>query len=884
MSITPGSRLGAFEVLGLLGQGGMGKVYRARDTRLKRDVALKVLPDALAADPDRVARFQREAEVLASLTHQNIAAVYGLEDSDGVRALVMELVEGPTLADRIARRAMPIEDALPIAEQLVEALDYAHERGVLHRDLKPANIKLTPEGQVKVLDFGLAKALGAPTPAGESASPDSSPTITSPALTRAGTIFGTAAYMAPEQIRGRTLDRRADIWAFGCVLYEMLTGAQAFHGETVSDTLAAVLKNDPEWTLVPQSVPAPVTQLLRHCLARDPKERLRDIADARFLLRTVVPAPAPVRTRPRWLAIAGAASAAALVAAGWYGTGPVSSSVTGPVRRVTVQLPAVISTSTTGGGSSLAMARDGSAIVLAARGLGQSNQLFVHRLADGSTTVVRAPGATGAGFPVFSRDSRSVAFTADGKIWRTDLDGGDSEVLCSAAGHGNLRGNAWSEEGRVITASNSGLLESAQPAGPCPVVLATEGDREARFLWPQVLPGGRGTLFTVSGVSDDADNASVVVVPAGTRERRVLVRAARAGRLTASGHLLFARGHQIFAAPFDLDRLALTSDPVMVLDGVASGIFSRPLLDVSDLGDLVYVPGQDTGNRLVWATRDGTRSDAGAPHRHYQPEPRLSPDGRHVTVSIGTGDHFLWLFTLDTGTLTPLISGRDTHQAVWSPDGHKVAFPMYGRGIAVKDLESNAEPEVVFEAPVVQTLAPEAWSRDGATLVISRPSAGGALELAALSLRDRSTTTLVSAPVMPAVQISPDGRWLAYVSSASGRLEVFVTDFPAARVKKPVSTDGGSAPVWARSGRELFYVNGTSMMVAAVRPGASIEFDRPVRLFGGIQFATAASPFSVAADGRFLFVEEGEGSPADRSQLTLVLNWFEELRRRVPHR
>ncbi len=882
MSISPGAQLGAFSVLGLLGQGGMGKVYRARDNRLKREVALKVLPDALATDPERVARFQREAEILASLAHQNIAAVYGLEESSGVRALVMELVEGPTLADRIAGGAIPVEDALQIAQQLADALDYAHENGVLHRDLKPANIKVTPDGQVKVLDFGLAKAIGAPSAAGAEASPDHSPTITSPAFTRAGTILGTAAYMAPEQIRGRALDKRADIWAFGCVLYEMLTGARAFDGESVSDTLAEVLKNDPDWTRVPPSVPASLTQLLRHCLVRDPKGRLRDIADARFLLQSVSPAPVPVQARRRWLdVVLGAALATGLVAAGWYATGPQRSSGAGPVRRVTVQLPAVFSTSTTGGGSSLAIAPDGSAIAFAARSAGQSNQLFVHRFSDATTTMVRVP--TAASFPVFSRDSRSVAFTGGGRVWRTLLDGGEAEALCATGALGNLRGTAWTDEGRVVIATNSGLLEASQPGGACPVVLETEGSSEARFLWPQVLPGGRGTLLTVSGVSDDADSASVVVVPAGSTERRVIVRAARAGRLTASGHLLFARGDQIFAAPFDLARLTITADPVVVLDGVASGQFSAPLLGVSDLGDLVFVPGQDISNRLVWVTRDGTRTDAGAPRRHYQPEPRLSPDGRRLAVSIGTGDHFLWLFALATGTLTPLVSGRDTHGAVWSPDGRKVAFPSYGSGIAVKDLEATAEPAVVLEAPGLPSPTPETWSLDGSTIVIDRPSPGGS-ELAALDLATGTTRTLLRSSAAPGAQISPDGHWLAYTSSESGRLEVYVTDFPSAQVKKPVSTDGGSAPVWARSGRELFYVSGTSMMAAAVNPGPSIEFGRPVRLFGGIQFATAATPFSVAPDGRFLLVEEAEGTETDRSQLTLVLNWFEELRRLVPHR
>jgi Tol biopolymer transport system component len=405
-----------------------------------------------------------------------------------------------------------------------------------------------------------------------------------------------------------------------------------------------------------------------------------------------------------------------------------------------------------------------------------------------------------------------------------------------------------------------------------------DGEREARFLWPQVLPGGRGTLLTVSAVSDDADSASIVVIPAGTTERRVIVRGARAGRVTASGHLLFARGHQIFAAPFDVDRLVMRADPVVVLDGVASGQFGGPLLDVSDRGDLVYVSGKDAGNRLVWVNRNGERSDAAAPRRSYVPPPRLSPDGRRVAVSVGTADHFLSLYSLDTGTLTPL-TGHDTHGVAWSPDSRMVAFQM--PGVAIKNVETTREPEVVLEGPG----SPSTWSPDGTTIVGNRPSGAGGNELFALRIADRTTQTLLRArrPFVDA-QFSPDGRWLAYASNESGRAEVYVTDFPAARFRKPVSTNGGSAPVWARNGRELFYISGAAMMAAAVRPGVEIGFERPVRLFDGIESVGNVNTYSVAPDGRFLFVAGGETDRPDRSQLTLVLNWHEELKRLVPAR
>ena len=559
MSISPGAQIGAFAVLGPLGEGGMGKVYRARDPRLKRDVALKVLPAVFAADPERVARFQREAEILATLTHQHIAAIYGLEDRDGVRALVMELVEGPTLADRIARGPIPLDEAIPIARQIVDALDYAHEHGVLHRDLKPANIKVTPDDDVKVLDFGLAKAMDSGVGNRESGVEGAlihSPTITSPAFTQAGTILGTAAYMAPEQVRGKLLDKRADIWAFGCVLYEMLTGSRAFHGETTSDTLAAVLKDDPDWSRLPASTPSAVRLLLQRCLAREPRARLRDIADARLLLDTTMTTAVPtlVTARGRSWFVAGIAGlvAAAVAAGAWYAWRAETAPAMAHVRRVTVQLPVPLSTSTTGGGSTLSIARDGSAIAFTGRGGTGANQVYVHRFADATNRTLRNPTAvsTGSSFPVFSADGRLVLFSSGGRLWQSETDGGEPQLLCSA--QGNLRGNAWRGEREGLVATNAGLLRVAQPGRECEMVLGVEAERgEARFLWPQVLPGGRGILLTVSGTSDDADSASVVVIPAGVNDRKVIVRGARAGRLTASGHLLFARADQVFAAPFD---------------------------------------------------------------------------------------------------------------------------------------------------------------------------------------------------------------------------------------------------------------------------------------------------------------------------------------------
>jgi len=885
VELSPGAQLGAYRVLGLLGQGGMGRVYRGRDDRLKRDVALKVLPAEFSADPERVARFQREAEILAALSHPNIAALFGLEEHGGAPALVMELVEGDTLASRISAKPMALEDAIPLARQIVEALDYAHEKNVLHRDLKPANIRITTDGTVKLLDFGLARALDPLEPVGAGPAPADSPTITGPAFTMPGTILGTAAYMSPEQVRGRPLDRRADIWAFGCVLYEMLTGRRAFDGDTVPDTLAAVLKGHADWTRLPAAVPSTLRALLRHCLAPDLKARLRHIADARLLLAdgTGDGASTPAPRVSRWATAAFVVGTLGLAAAAWStlrapAQAPASASQT---RRVVIQLPVPPSRGTTGGGSTLSFSHDGGSIAFVSR-LSGFNQVHVHSLTDQRTTAVKPPPNGATGQPVLSPDGRHVASIAADAIWRTAVAGGEAEMLCSAkeiAGFQGFRGGAWSEDGRIVYASLSGLLEVGQPGGPCKVVVPLDAEHEARFLWPQVLPGNRGFILTVSGVSDDPDSAFIAVVRPGESTRTVLVKGARAGQVTPSGHLVFARGTQLLAAPFDLDGLRLSADPVVVLNDISAGLFGGPMMALSETGDLVYAPGGSQGRRLVWVTRDGLRTDAGAPSRPYQTELNLSPDGRRVALPIGIGDHFAWLFTFDTGTLTPLFTRSDSHTYAWSPDSRRIALPWYDRGLAVVDPEASGEPEVVTERLAGLTLS--AWSPDGGTVLYSRASPTGGFELVALTLRDRSTRTLVhSMQNRLQANFSPDGRWLAYESDVAGRLEVFVSDYPALRSKVPVSIDGGAAPVWSSDGRELFYLRGATMMAAPRRLGASIAFGRPVALFDGVE-TTGLQAYSVAPDGRFLLVEDAEAASSSRSQLTLVLNWFDELRQRV---
>ena len=708
----------------------MGTVYRARDNRLKREVALKVLPDALAADPERVARFQREAEILASLTHHNIAAIYGLEDSGGVRALVMELVQGPTLADRIARGAIPIEDALPIAEQLAEALDYAHERGVLHRDLKPANIKVTPEGQLKVLDFGLAKALGAPAEPGAGSRLPITRQRSRVRLSRKPVPSSAPRpTWRPNRCAG---ERSTSVQTSGPLAASCSRCSRARVRSTatsVSDTLAAVLKNDPEWTRVPQSVPASVTQLLRHCLARDPKDRLRDIADARFLLQSVSPAPVPVAThRRRWLdVVLGVADGHEARRRGLVcdRSGGVIGERTCAARH--------------GATACCALDVDHRRRLVSRHRAGRECHR-VHRPKRWAVEpAVRASfrrrdhdhGArphspvlpclfAGQPFGGLYGGRKGVADRARWRRRRSAVRSGARPAIFAAT-PGATKGGSSS---RLM----SGLLEASQTGGACAVVLATEGDSEARFLWPQVLPGGRGTLLTVSGVSDDADSASVVVVPAGTTERRVIVRAARAGRLTASGHLLFARGDQIFAAPFDLARLTITADPVVVLDGVASGQFSAtPARGVGSRRSRVRArPGHRQPARVGdpgWHPLRCWRATATATNRNRASLQMV--DGSPCQLARATIS--LWLFALATGTLTPLVSGRDTHGARLEPGRPQGGLSdLRHAGIAVKDLEATAEP--ASSSRLRRAPSPERRRRGrsmSSTIVINRPSPGG---------------------------------------------------------------------------------------------------------------------------------------------------------------
>ena len=639
----------------------MGEVYRATDTRLKRQVAIKVLPAALAEDPERLTRFQREAEVLASLNHPNIAHLYGIENApsaagDHIRALVMELVEGPTLADRIAQGPMSVAAALPIAKQIVAALEAAHGRGIIHRDLKPANIKVTPQGRVKVLDFGLAKAAPAAETDGSPPGLSASPTLTSPAVTAYGVILGTAAYMSPEQARGRTVDARSDIWAFGAVFYEMLTGRRAFEREDVSDTLAAILRDDPDWTRLPADLSPPIRAFLKQCLRRDPAERLHHVADMRLALdgafdeAVAVPAGRPARQRISvWIAAASIAVAVAAIATALWMQQRGANGPARQLRRFAITLPPPDQLSL-GVGSLLALSPDGQTLVYLAH-IDDRFQLVRRDLDQLEATVIAGTESVNA-HHFFSPDGRWLGFHNGQRVMKVPVTGG-RPVLLATLTTGEPRGSSWAADDTIVVAMRSGGLVRVPAAGGEPESLLKPDDGR-EYWYPQVLPGRRTILFTASMPA--ADTGDLLVFDPDTSMRRTVMRDASAGHYVSTGHLLFARGGDLWAVRFDLDRLETIGEPVIVQPGIRVEFGGAVQVAVGGDGSIAYLPRDLSAAAfaLVWINRKGQEQPiAGAGNRNFE-SPRISSDGRRVAITIRDGNPDVWIYDLQAGTLSRL--------------------------------------------------------------------------------------------------------------------------------------------------------------------------------------------------------------------------------------
>jgi serine/threonine-protein kinase len=901
-----GQKLGGYAVTGKLGEGGMGVVYRATDSRLHREVALKVLPVSLARDPQFMARFEREAHVLASLNHPHIASIYGLEDSEGQRALVMELVEGEDLAERLAHGPLPLDETLRIARQLAEALEAAHDKGVIHRDLKPANIKITPDGNVKVLDFGLAKAL---LDVGASSSPDltRSPTI-SMAATQAGMILGTAGYMSPEQARAQPADRRADVWSFGVILFEMLGGRRAFAGETISDTLAKVLERDPDWSTLPADTPPALRRLLERCLVKNPRQRLQSIGDARIAIEELLadpklgrgerkleaPAAAPAWRRALPWALVAAATVWAVVAS----VGALGRSAAPPAKpplRMSVQVGDDKLFSVLGAAAELSP--DGKWVAYSTgEDAGDLNLRSLDRLE--STLLVPGLATNGAYHPFFSPDSRWIGYVTPSELRKIPVTGGTSLALCAV---NRSRGATWLPDDTIVFADSpsSGLsLVPGIGGEPKPLTTLDEAKKETTHRWPQALPGGKAVLFTSHDSQSTFDRATIEVVVVETGERKVVHRGGSYARYTPSGHLVFVNQSTLFSAPFDLERLELDGSPAPVLAGVESNPGEGGAqFSFSDDGMMLYVEGSSSAESyaVLAADRDGATSPLWPEPGTYVC-PRFSPDGKWLAMTVMRADNWdIWTYDLERGVATRLTfdPALETEQ-VWSPDGEYLVYSSDAEGIDNmyrKRADGSGEAERLFESKDAQWAS--SFSPDGRFLAYTQGSNNN--DVGVLSLEGSEPARAEPFVATPFAEttpdFSPDGRYIAYASTESGRFEVYVRPFPAGKGKWQVSDAGGSYALWSGDGRELYWRTDEGVMVADVETdGATFRAGKPRQLFagafqggiGGIAVSGYSFPdYDVSADGRRFVVfpdphKEGRGT---HPHLILVTDWFEELRR-----
>jgi Tol biopolymer transport system component len=883
VSLSSGARVGPYTVVDKLGEGGMGEVFRAHDARLKRDVALKVLPAAAVGDAQRRSRFDREAQVLAALDHPNIARVFGVEMDGDAPVIVMEVVEGATLADRIARGPLPIDETLAIATQMCDGLEAAHERSIVHRDLKPANIKVRPDGTIKILDFGIARVLASDTTADTA----NSPTMLG-GSTDAGIILGTAAYMSPEQARGRAVDKRADIWAFGCIVYEMLAGAPTFGGESTTDILADVVTREPDWSRLPAGVPDRITELLKRCLQKNPKDRLRDIADARFEIEHAsrgpavsrVKAAAPVQTPSSplrtigWFAAGAAAATAVVLIASPFRGEPAAPPA--PVRT-TVSLPPD-TTLALGRGSAVALSPDGRLLAFAGRSKGQT-QLYLRPL-DRFEAAPLA-GTDGATNPFFSPDGRWIGFFAAEKLKKVSIDGGAPVTIADAL---NPRGEAWAADDTIfITASNnSGISRVAARGGKLePFTTLAEGELSHR--WPRLLPDGKTLLFSVwndagwevsriAAQRTDRQTKTPVVEIGGGYPRYIR----DAGR---RGFLVYARSEGLLASAFDEASAAAIGQAVPVVDGVLTNLSGGAQFDLSASGALAYVPGsfEESSRDLVWVGRDGKPASPVMTFRGLTRTWALSPDGQRVTRST-TGD--VWVDELATGRSTRITTRPElgNFNAGWTGDGTQVFF---ARGLAA-DIHFFLRPSDGRDTERQITKAagrrsPSGMSADGRWLVYD--------EIDLVTLSDIWVVDVENGQARPFSktsanesygQFSPDARWVAYQSNESGRYEVFVRSFPDGQQVLRISTDGGVEPVWSPKGGELFFraLDGRMLAVTFSAGKAGV----PQVLFDARAYENG---FAVSPDGQRLLLMPLISSEQSATRVNIVLNFLTELRQRV---
>jgi Tol biopolymer transport system component len=905
MPLGPGTSFGPYVIEAPLGAGGMGEVYRARDTRLNRDVAIKVLPELVAADTERLARFTREAQTLASLNHPNIAQIFAVEElssasgQTATRALVMELVAGEDLSDVIARGPLALDEALPIARQIIDALEAAHELGIVHRDLKPANIKIRDDGAVKVLDFGLAKAIdGAAT--GNSAAANS-PTLTVHA-TQLGIILGTAAYMSPEQARGKAVDKRTDVWAFGCVLYEMLTGRKAFDGEDITEIISAVVKTEPDWNALPNDLPAHVGTVIERTLVKDRKARIPDLSVVRYMLDGAMPGVIPIDAAPArrrgssvvWKAAAGLLALTTLAAtAAWYR----ASSVIAPMARFQI-LPPDNTTFRIAGARPAAMGAispDGQTLAFTAQDGSGKRLLWVRSIA--SLAAQSLAGTEEATYPFWSPDGRSIGFGVPGRLMKIAATGGPPQTLCTTSGPTIAgRGAAWNRDGTIVFNNGPGPLYRVPADGGTPEPIGKLAPGIAAWAFPSFLPDGRHVLYYASSTVASLSGVYVTSIDGG-EPKRILTADTGAVYAAATGHVLFVRQGTLLAQHFDLTGLTPSGDAVPVAERVESGVLPGVVsFSVSGTGVLVY--GASDAEQMIqmtWVDREGKAIGSLGPPAQYKGT-ELSPDGTRVAAHRheGTGGD-IWVTDVSRGATSRFTfdAAQDNSSPVWSPDGNRIAYASTrpGKwGVYARPSNNVGDEERLFEVDATGVAPPQpvSWASDGSLIVvITDEKAQKHVWSVSLSGEHKATQLTRTGVIEVHGQVSPDGKWLAYMSTEnSATPEVYVTSLFAGGGKWPISSGGGNFPRWSGDGRELFYLSGGQMMAVEVKTtGSTFEPGRARSLFGPLlQIAahpTAYFPFAVAKDGqRFLIPRPPAGAPTDQKQaIVVVLNWAAALKK-----
>jgi Tol biopolymer transport system component len=871
MALTSGTRLGPHEILSAIGAGGMGEVYRARDTRLDRIVAIKVLPTHLADRSELRERFEREARTIAGLNHPHICTLHDIGQQNGTDYLVMEYLEGETLAQRLNKGFLPLEQVFQYAIEIADALDKAHRKGVTHRDLKPGNIMLTKTG-TKLLDFGLAKLKQEVAPANVPLS--DLPTAKDP-LTAEGAIVGTLQYMAPEQLEGKEVDARADIFAFGAVVYEMATGKRAFEGKSQASLIVAILEREPPAmsSLQPMTPPA-LNRVVKKCLAKEPENRWQT--------------PKDLCDELKWIAEGGSQVASA-------------PSPPRPVSRVSIILPPGQQLAGLDHGPAVAFSPDGTHLAYVAR-QGGVQQIYLRAMDNLEARPI--PGTEGAVNPFFSPDGQWLGFFAGNKLKKVHVTGGAALSLADAA---VPLGASWGSQGMIAFAPmGAGVLRQVPDAGGAPQQLTRVGKGEATHRWPEFLPDGSAVLFAAGTTASSWRNAQVTVQSLGSGERRNLFQSATQPRYTPSGHLVYAQGGNLMAAPFDPQRLTATGAAVPVVEGVLqSPTIGAAQYSVSATGSLVYVSGgvQSAQSRLVWVSRNGAEQPLAAPARAYV-LPRLSLDELRIAVSITDPEPQIWLYDLSRETLTRFtFAGNANYAPVWTPDGKRIAFQSNKEGppnLFWQLADGSGGLERLTTSRYLQ--GPQCWSPDGQLLAFIELNPATGVDIWMLRLGDPSASSgqVPSAgsgqgrkaePFLrtrfdeAAPRFSPDGHWLAYMSNESGRFEIYVQSYPGPGGKWQISTEGGGEPAWNPNGRELFYRSGDKMMAVEITTQPSFAAGTPRMLFEG-RYEPAPIPvanYDVSADGeRFLMLKPTEQAQVAQTQMNVVLNWFEELKRRVP--